>query len=209
MTERRKVWLLGEDQLLRELVEQNGPQEWKSISDQLALAGFPTPRTSKQCRERWKYSLNPEISNHEWSDEERYQILKLHQTYANNWAAIAQYLPGRTDNSIKNVFYSELKKALKKYNRTHKGGNRIMRTRKSLIQDKDITRILDMVKERPREGAEGTTRRRGQIPDTPCEQLGGTIGVTDCDETWMRYMQCYFAYLPQLLPFCYSPFPFF
>lgn len=34
----------------------------------------------------------------------------------NKWAHIARELPGRTDNNIKNYFYSTLRKALRKVN---------------------------------------------------------------------------------------------
>lgn len=34
----------------------------------------------------------------------------------NKWTAIAQFLPGRTDNNIKNYFYSMLRKSLRKVN---------------------------------------------------------------------------------------------
>jgi myb proto-oncogene protein len=34
----------------------------------------------------------------------------------NRWAQIAKELPGRTDNNIKNYFYSTLRKAIRKVN---------------------------------------------------------------------------------------------
>lgn len=44
--------------------------------------------------------------------EEEETIITLHQKYGNRWSAIAAELPGRTDNEIKNVWHTYLKKRL-------------------------------------------------------------------------------------------------
>lgn len=44
--------------------------------------------------------------------EEEETIIKLHQKFGNRWSAIAAELPGRTDNEIKNVWHTYLKKRL-------------------------------------------------------------------------------------------------
>jgi hypothetical protein len=40
----------------------------------------------------------------------------VQEEVGNRWARIARDLPGRTDNNIKNYFYSTLRKALRKVN---------------------------------------------------------------------------------------------
>jgi myb proto-oncogene protein len=43
-------------------------------------------------------------------------LFDLQKKIGNKWAAIALELPGRTDNNVKNYFYSTLRKSLRKVN---------------------------------------------------------------------------------------------
>lgn len=43
-------------------------------------------------------------------------MFSLQEKYGNHWAKISKGLPGRSDNAIKNYFYSCLRKALRKVN---------------------------------------------------------------------------------------------
>lgn len=75
----------------------------------------PREVLSRRCR--WSKHLKPGLSKEsEWSTWEQEVVCRLQAEHGNRWSLIAAQLPGRTDNAVKNYFYSSLRKALRKIN---------------------------------------------------------------------------------------------
>ncbi|MCL7040856.1 hypothetical protein MKW94_011136 [Papaver nudicaule] len=102
-------WTPEEDILLATYIQQHGPGNWKSIPTSTGLL-----RCSKSCRLRWTNYLRPGIKRGEFTEQEESLIIHLQAVLGNRWAAIASYLPQRTDNDIKNHWNTHLTKKLRK-----------------------------------------------------------------------------------------------
>ncbi|KAL1523885.1 hypothetical protein AB1Y20_018804 [Prymnesium parvum] len=105
MQTKRRPWGAEEDEDLRKLVEIHGIKSWSLI------ATFLNARNGKQCRERWRNHLRPELNKGEWTPEEDVEIWDRVQQLGTKWAQISeQFMPCRTDNDIKNRWNSIIRK---------------------------------------------------------------------------------------------------
>ena len=111
---RRAPWNKKEDDAIIELVNKYGTTNWTIIANEMALMNKSKQRNGKQCRERWHNHLDPIVNKDIWTEEEENILFNKHLEYGNKWSDISKYLPGRTDNSIKNHFYSKLRKYIRK-----------------------------------------------------------------------------------------------
>ncbi|KAM0935385.1 putative transcription factor MYB-HB-like family [Dioscorea sansibarensis] len=98
-------WTPTEDMRLMAYIQKYGHGNWRALPKQAGLL-----RCGKSCRLRWINYLRPDIKRGNFSKEEEDTIIRLHSLLGNKWSKIASCLPGRTDNEIKNVWNTHLKK---------------------------------------------------------------------------------------------------
>ncbi|XP_059275688.1 transcription factor MYB41-like [Lycium ferocissimum] len=102
-------WTTEEDDKLMEYIQEHGNGNWQLVPKRAGLN-----RCGKSCRLRWTNYLRPDIKRGGFSEEEEEMIINLHSVLGNKWSRIAAHLPGRTDNEIKNLWNTHLKKKLLK-----------------------------------------------------------------------------------------------
>jgi hypothetical protein len=85
-----------EDRRLSEAIGQFGLFDWDSVAERMP------GRSSRQCRDRWNYYLNPDISNLPWTEEEERLLIEKYEKHGPRWAMIAKFFDGRSDTNVKN-----------------------------------------------------------------------------------------------------------
>ncbi|XP_022563706.2 transcription factor MYB61-like isoform X4 [Brassica napus] len=105
---RKGLWSPDEDEKLLNHITHHGHGCWSSVPKHAGLQ-----RCGKSCRLRWINYLRPDLKRGAFSQDEENLIVELHAVLGNRWSQIAAKLPGRTDNEIKNLWNSNIKKKLK------------------------------------------------------------------------------------------------
>eukprot|EP00511_Aplanochytrium_stocchinoi_P003110 CAMPEP_0204832380 /NCGR_PEP_ID=MMETSP1346-20131115/13490_1 /ASSEMBLY_ACC=CAM_ASM_000771 /TAXON_ID=215587 /ORGANISM="Aplanochytrium stocchinoi, Strain GSBS06" /LENGTH=506 /DNA_ID=CAMNT_0051964153 /DNA_START=68 /DNA_END=1588 /DNA_ORIENTATION=+ len=100
----KHLWTSEEDDILEQAVKTLGEKSWSAIAARLP------GRVGKQCRDRWRNHLCPEVKKGSWTKEEDRLLFEHQNILGNQWAEIAKHVPGRTDLSVKNRYYSYLRK---------------------------------------------------------------------------------------------------
>ena len=98
-------WTAEEDAMLIEWVKSEGEGKWA-----LCAVQMKGRRSGKQCRERWNNTLDPDVKKGEWTRSEDVKLFEEYWRMGSKWASMANNFDGRTENSIKNRFYSLLRK---------------------------------------------------------------------------------------------------
>ncbi|KAL2849160.1 Homeodomain-like protein [Aspergillus pseudoustus] len=124
-THRRGPWVPEEDQLLLQLVREQGPNNWVRISQHMHY------RSPKQCRERFHQNLKPSLNREPISAEEGLMIERMVSEMGKCWAEIARRLGNRSDNAVKNWWNGSMNR---KRRGLHSSGSSHSRTSNGRIE---------------------------------------------------------------------------
>ena len=92
---KRNKFSASEDYRLKQLVKTYGQNNWGLV------AKLMDHRTARQCRDRYKYFLSPDVNRNPWSIEEEMKLDLLVQMYGKQWSKLVYYFPKRTDINLK------------------------------------------------------------------------------------------------------------
>ncbi|XP_048552504.1 myb-related protein P-like [Triticum urartu] len=115
---KRGRWTAEEDHILAKYIARHGEGLWRSLPKNAGLL-----RCGKSCRLRWLNYLTDKVRRGKFSREEDDLIVKLHATLGNRWSLIANHMPGRTDNEIKNYWNAHLSRQIHSFRHTYTAGN--------------------------------------------------------------------------------------
>ena len=95
-TKTRDKFSAEEDYKLRHIVALVGTKNWKLVALHMQT------KNVRQCRDRWKNYLNPALNNGLWTQDEDNIIINKFLQVGSRWHIIAQFLNGRSPNSVRN-----------------------------------------------------------------------------------------------------------
>eukprot|EP00826_Nyctotherus_ovalis_P010266 TRINITY_DN12724_c0_g1_i1.p1 TRINITY_DN12724_c0_g1~~TRINITY_DN12724_c0_g1_i1.p1 ORF type:complete len:338 (-),score=98.02 TRINITY_DN12724_c0_g1_i1:55-1068(-) len=107
--ELKSQWTQEQDLKLQDLVETYGTKDWLKVSESLNATFSQTIKSVQQCYCRWE-ELVEESAKRAWTEEDELSMIVAHKKYKNRWADISESLKGRSNNTIKNKFYSVFRK---------------------------------------------------------------------------------------------------
>ncbi|KAJ1425627.1 SANT/Myb domain [Sesbania bispinosa] len=154
---RKGPWTLDEDTILVNYITTHGLR-----------------RSGKSCRLRWLNYLRPDVRRGNITLEEQILILELHSRWGNRWSKIAQHLPGRTDNEIKNYWRTRVIKQAKQ-----------LKCDVNSKQFRDALRYVWM----PRllERVQPASQSQNQLLDPNLSAAGGVLnGSSDSGTEWAK-----------------------
>jgi len=113
-----------EDYVLCRVMESVSFVSWSYV------AKFIPGRTARQCRDRWKNYLSPELVSREWDQANDKLLMEKVHEYGTKWSMILDFFPGMSYSCLKNRYYS-----------ISKGGNYRQSKNKKEILDENISLI--------------------------------------------------------------------
>ena len=98
MKKQSQRWTRAEDNKLMRIVSRCNPEEinWKIVANKMS------GRSSRQCLERWKQYLRPNINTDPFTSEEDELLEKLVEKCGTKWVSFREYFKGRSDVALRN-----------------------------------------------------------------------------------------------------------
>ncbi|XWS37417.1 hypothetical protein CRYUN_Cryun19dG0041200 [Craigia yunnanensis] len=132
-----------EDAKILAYVSKHGTGNWTAVPEKAVCS--PGLRS---CRLRWTNYLRPDRKRESFTPQEEELIIRLHAAIGSRWSIIAQQLPGRTDNDVKNYWNTKLRKQLSEMGIdpvTHKHFSQILADYGNIVGlPKSRTRIVSL-----------------------------------------------------------------
>jgi hypothetical protein len=100
-----RSWTTEEEEILVEWVKNHGSQSWRGITKLFSGRSF------RECREHWRF-YHARVDRRPWSPEEDSKVVECYGLWGNKWKKIAQLLPDRTENAVKNRWHSVLRERM-------------------------------------------------------------------------------------------------
>lgn len=85
----------SEDKKLKELVTRLGSTSWNTIAKQFK------DKSPKQCRDRWRNYVDPDLRHDEWSVEEDQMLIEKFKEFGSKWTVMTAYFNHRSANDIR------------------------------------------------------------------------------------------------------------
>lgn len=127
--------------MLKELVDLYKSKNWAKIAHDVSIRIHKT-RTGKQCRERWINKLKFDVESNGWTDEDIKRLFEIQGKIGNKWSEISPSFPTKSKNSIKNFFYSTVRRNIRRFNAGKRETEKIKGDIKELIKIPEIREIL-------------------------------------------------------------------
>lgn len=102
---RKGLWSPDEDEKLRRSISKYVNGSWNDIARKAGLQ-----RCGRSCRQRWLNHLRPGLRKEKFSKDEVKQVMELQSKLGNRWSEIAAQMTGRTDNEVKNLWNTVIKR---------------------------------------------------------------------------------------------------
>eukprot|EP00826_Nyctotherus_ovalis_P005262 TRINITY_DN11181_c0_g1_i5.p1 TRINITY_DN11181_c0_g1~~TRINITY_DN11181_c0_g1_i5.p1 ORF type:complete len:341 (+),score=64.87 TRINITY_DN11181_c0_g1_i5:476-1498(+) len=104
-------WTAEEDEfILNSVALMERPYNWKEMAGKGNERFTWQRRSAQEYSKRWHFLASAEATKEPWSRHEELRLILGHNRYKNRWRDISALLKGRSNNTIKNKFYSIFRK---------------------------------------------------------------------------------------------------